>query len=188
MCGSVQIEILLERILKQKREICFVIKLSTQKRQFNLMSPVCSSLLAITCAALSLPVNDKISMWLHGTCFECLCWSISIHVIDEVSPRGLRQIWLHWFSIDECSVLCCQLWSHIYWKTSWSQQCSSLYCRPGSQRREDKHQYWIVSSNSLVDLWEPGTNLVLQPHLHCVCACHAQWAFSHPLQAAVVLS
>lgn len=30
--------------------------------------------------------------------------------------------------------------------------------------------------------------LARQLHLHCVCACHAQWAFSHPLQTAVALA
>lgn len=54
-----------------------------QSRQFNLMSPVCYSLLAILHAALSWPPSDKISMWLHGTCFECLYWRIRIHVKDE---------------------------------------------------------------------------------------------------------
>lgn len=40
----------------------------------------------------------------------------------------------------------------------------------------------------LMHLWEPGSNPVPQPHLYSVCACHAQWAFSHPLQPAVALA
>lgn len=40
----------------------------------------------------------------------------------------------------------------------------------------------------LMYLWEPGSNPAPQLHLYSVCACHAQWAFSHPLQAAVALA
>lgn len=54
-----------------------------------------------------------------------------------------------------------------------------------TKKRTNSVNYHI---KKLLDLWEPGSNLALQPHLCCVCACHAQWAFSHPLQAAVALA
>lgn len=72
------------------------------------------------------------------------------------------------------------------WKTAWLECYAAvdLLCT-----RTWGQMPWTIEYLDLyLELWEPGSSLALQPHVYCIYARHAQWAFSHPLQAAVVLA
>lgn len=129
----------------------------------------------------------KISIWLHGTCFKYLSWRKWIHVKGfTFSWRGLSRF------NSICSVLmnagflvasCDNKFIERQFDLKHVAACS---VDPIHTTKRVKARALNSLIKRLVDLWEPGSNLAL--HLHCVCACHAQWAFSHPLQAAVALA
>lgn len=98
-------------ILRVEESSSCTFKSSNQCRQVNLklMSPVCYSLLMIIFAALSWPPIDQISMWLHGTPFECLNCRRWMHLRDgefTVSQRvwaDLTPLVQYWWM--QCSLL-----------------------------------------------------------------------------------
>lgn len=126
----------------------------------------------------------KISIWFHGTWFKCHSWRKWIHVKPFTSS---------WCGFDfTCSVLmnagflvasCDNKFMERQFEVKHVVACGVDLVHT---KKRGKAQALNRLIKRLLDLWEPGSNLAL--HLHCVCACHAQWAFSHPLQAAVALA